>query len=931
MYPMRSCARSRSAIARRAFVAVVFLGFSHLVGVSSALAAETQGDGVGWGDSSAGQATLPANLGKIIALSAGRSHSLAIRPDGSVVAWGGGITVPSGTPRAQAVAAGGFHSLVLGTNNLVFGWSTDEQLRVPGNLGVASAIAAGDLHGLALRPNGTVVGWGYNDRQQIAVPSGLASVVAIAAGEGHSLALRADGTVVGWGDNTFGQAPRNPALQGRMKAIAAGGSHSLALREDGRVFAWGDNSFGQIAVPADLGAVIAIGAGANFSVALRSDRTVRVWGDNTFGQGNPPSGMTNVYRIAIGSTHALAMVVDLPTIVTQPEDRRALIGTSTTFTVVAAGGQPLTYQWRLNGNNLSIAGSTTPTLTVSNLRLQDTGAYSVLVSNGAGSVVSRNASLVVEVPPVIQIPPQGGTFPAGGTVTLTVEASGEGLVYRWRKDGTVVPGANFEQYTLAPLKLSDTASYDVVITNIYGAVTSAVARVEVKPVPTFIRTPVGFTAFPGTFGVLSVEAADTVGYQWLKNGSPIGGATAPTLTFSPVTAAQAGGYSVRITNPWGTNTSPVVQVVVSTPASFSEVVGWGEASLWNGSSFVSVEPPVGLSSIRQVAAGRLHSLALTTAGTVYGWGDNQHGEILIPAGLGVVNTIAAGDGFSVAIRQDSTVVAWGRSDEQQTAVSSAATNVVAVSAGTSHTLALLQDRNLIAWGSQHAGESVIPAGVGKAVAIAAGHDFNLVLLENGTVTGWGRNEFGQRRPPASLSNVVSIAAGRAHGLALRMDGSVVGWGDNGHGQSTVPTLPLPAIAIAAGSDHCVALLANNQVVAWGSTSVGQSEVPSSLNSVRGISAGWDRSLAIRTQGTRVKSIQIVAGRLRLVLASADGSAIDAGRVSRLRVYRTTDLLLPLDQWTLLPPPAVSETGEVRLLDAVSTDAGPLFYRVIENP
>ena len=623
-----------------AVAACAFLGLN--TQTHFALAAETQGDVIAWGDSSSGQASPPSNLGKVIAISAGRSHSLAIRPDETVVAWGGGITVPASAPRAKAIAAGGFHSVILGTNGIVFNWTTEDQLRVPANL-AAIAIAAGDVHGLALRPNGTVVGWGSNDRQQITIPGGLVSVVAIAAGEGHSLALRSDGSVVGWGDNTLGQAPRNPPIQGRMKAIAAGNGHSLALREDGRVFAWGDNSFGQVAVPSDLGVVIAIGAGANFSVALKADRTVRVWGDNTFSQASPPSGLTAGYRIAVGSTHCLAIQVDLPKIVTEPADLGVKIGAPATFTVAATGSQPLTYQWRFKGNNLTNAGANTPTLTLPSVRAQDAGAYSVVVANGASSVVSRNAILVVQDPPVIQTQPQGGIATVGSTFTFTVEAAGANNSYRWRKDGVQLPASGFEQYTLSNLKLTNSGSYDVVITNLYGAVTSLVAKLEVKPVPSFVRQPVGFSALAGTAAALSVEAADTTNYQWLRNGLAVEGATAATLVFNPFTATNAGSYTVRISNPWATNVSVPALATVTPPAGFSEVVGWGESNLWNGVSFISVDPPVGLSSIRQVAAGRLHSLALTTAGSLIGWGDNLHGEVNIPSALGLVTAVTAGD------------------------------------------------------------------------------------------------------------------------------------------------------------------------------------------------------------------------------------------------------------------------------------------------
>lgn len=894
-------------------------------------AADTPGDLVAWGDPTSGLTTPPAGLGRVIGISAGRSHNLVIRPDGTVVAFGGGVTVPGGAPRAKEVAAGGFHSLILGTNGLVFGWSVEDSLRPPGNLGLVSAIAAGDLHCLALRGNGTVTGWGFNDRQQITIPAGLNSVVAIAAGEGHSLALRSDGSVVGWGDNTFGQAPRSPGLSGRMKAIAAGGNHSLALRDDGRVFAWGDNSFGQRSVPSDLGVATAISAGANFSMALLANRTIRVWGDSSLGQANLPSGFTNGFRIEAGSTHALAIQVEPAGIVTQPEDLLAFPGTTVNLSVTASGFSPLSYQWRRNGNNLTNATALTPTLTLANVRAGDAGTYSVVVSNAAGTATSRGAVVTIADPPVITRQPAGSTVAAGSTVSLLCETTGFVPAYQWRKNGSPLASGRVQNLVLQNVASGDSGDYDVVVTNIYGAVTSVVAQVAVKPTPKFVRQPLGFTVYAGTAGALSVAATDADTYQWFFKDAPLPGANQPTLVINPATAANAGSYHVQIANPWASNLSTKVQVGLLPGAAFSQAVGWGEVEAWNGTEFVRLIPPPGLSSLRQIAAGRLHGLLLTPGGSVMGWGDNAHGELLPPPGLGGVTAIAAGDGFSVALKGDGSVAAWGRGEAQQTNVSPGAVGVVAVAAGSSHTLALKQDGTLAAWGSQQFGEGSVPGAIGKSIAIAAGAGFNLVVLENRTVTGWGRNDVGQRRPPAGLSNVVSVAAGRAHGLALLADGSVAGWGDNSFGQVSIPPLDAPAIALSAGDDHSAVLLANNQVKVWGKNGAGQTDLPGDVHSVYALALAGDHCLALRLQGTRFRPLQIVSRGLRLALTSYDGGAITAQRVPLIDVYASEDPGAPLTEWKLLSPGALHESGELRWFDNAPAVQNRRFYRAFERP
>ncbi|WP_313731995.1 S-layer homology domain-containing protein [Cohnella nanjingensis] len=152
-----------------------------------------------------------------------------------------------------AIAAGGDHSLALKTDGFVVAWgdNVDGQTTVPtGAQSGVVAIAAGGGHSLALKSDGSVVAWGYNAYGQTNVPAGAQSgVVAIAAGGYHSLALKADGSVVAWGNNGNGQATVPTRAQSGVAAIAAGVDHSLALKTDGSVVVWGRNFDGQTNVP----------------------------------------------------------------------------------------------------------------------------------------------------------------------------------------------------------------------------------------------------------------------------------------------------------------------------------------------------------------------------------------------------------------------------------------------------------------------------------------------------------------------------------------------------------------------------------------------------------------------------------------------------------------------------------------------------------
>jgi len=267
---------------------------------------------LGWGDNSNGQLNISAGLVNLTAISAGGSHNLALKSDGTVVGWGyngnGQINIPVGLTNVTAIAAGGYHSLALKDDGTVVGWgyNSNGQINIPAGLSNVTAIAAGSSYSLALKDDGTVVGWGYNGSGEINIPVGLTNVTAISAGGSHNLALKSDGSVVGWGYDYYGQSTI-PAGLTNVTAIAAGGYHSLALKDDGTVVGWGYNGNGQSTIPAGLTNVTAIAAGSSHSLALKSDGTVVGWGYNGNGQSTIPAGLTNVTAIAASGYYSLAL------------------------------------------------------------------------------------------------------------------------------------------------------------------------------------------------------------------------------------------------------------------------------------------------------------------------------------------------------------------------------------------------------------------------------------------------------------------------------------------------------------------------------------------------------------------------------------------------------------------------------------------------
>ena len=264
---------------------------------------------------------------------------------------------------------------------------------------------------------------------------------------------------------------------------------------------------------------------------------------------------------------AATLTVNTPVaITTQPVALTRNVGTSAVFTVGATGTAPLTYQWRKGG--VAIAGATSATYSIASTASGDTASYSVVVTNVVGSVTSNTATLTVNTPLTITSQPVGLTKNTGATASFSVTATGTTpITYQWRKDGTAISGATASAYSISSLLESHAGSYDVVLINPAGSLTSSAAVLKVETPPTLTTIPVNTAVIAGMSASLRVAATDAgpVVYQWRKGGVPIAGATSATYAIALAQTSDAVSYDCVVTGTKGAVTTVPVVLAVNKP------------------------------------------------------------------------------------------------------------------------------------------------------------------------------------------------------------------------------------------------------------------------------------------------------------------------------------------------------------------------------
>lgn len=810
----------------------------------------------------------------VVAIAAGDNFCAAVKSDGTVWTWGvnGSGQLGDGTTTTQKfavqvkltpggagltgvrdIACGSTHTVALKTDGTVWAWGNNGN----GRLG-----------------NGTTTQ--ANNPVQVKTNSStfLASANVVAAGASHSLILKSDGSVYACGLNSSGQLSINSttqqlyATQAKSNAgvnlsgvvdLACGANHSLVTKNDGTISGAGLNSSAQAGYPTTTVNPLAATPLANFLIitafADPDGDGLLTWQERELGT-NPNladsdgDGMPDGWEIN--------------------NNLNPLVNDATTDS--DGDGFTNLYEYQHGTNPNDYYNGAQPTLAIVSGDYQSAALGAFFPQPLIAKATAANGSALVNAPVVFTVTQGGGllsTAPTGQplstTLTVRTGSNGQANAYCQRAvsnppgldtinasagSAGLVSQVNFlEGQVGTPTVTPDSGTYlgSQSIT-VHCPTAGATMRYTINGVDPVVSDPVIADG-----AILRISFSQPLRLKAFKSGLVDSSVKQALYVMAPQIVSSY-SHNVALSTDgtvwcWGSNSSGEL----------------GDGTTVNRSYPVKVQ---GLSGIVQVAPGNHRSFALASDGTVWGWGDNTSGQLgdgtsgnqrLTPvhvSNLSGVATIATCMDYpsiptqNLAVKSDGSVWKWGQSISQVTGLS----NVVWAALDSSHSVALQSDGSVWTWGSNNGGQlgdgtttaHALPqklSTLSGIVNVVTWNAHNFAVKSNGTLWAWGGNDASSVLGNGATSNVltpiqlsnfanaIGVATNDYASMGLQAGGTLWGWGANVSGLfgdgSTSHTTPAQITTItnskmiSVGQNFTIVVDGNEAVWGSGSNSVGQ--------------------------------------------------------------------------------------------------------------
>lgn len=792
-------------------------------------------------------------------------HAWSLSCASSIVTWGNSsaydANVPVGLTNAVKLAGGFFHILALKDNGTIAAWGAGgvQLTNIPAGLSNIVDVAAGVNHNLVLKSDGSLVSWGGGPVTNI--PTGLTNVVAIAAGNLHSVAVTADGVLREWGNYSGGWIMNTPTNIGPIKALSCGHAQTVVLRPDGSIFVWGDNATGEVNVPPEATNIVAVTSGGHHILALRADGKIIAWGSNQYGETNVPTGLSNIVRIAAGQQHSLALQAD----------------------------------GALGSWGYHLVTNVAPAFLTNAAEIIAGGSYAAALT-GLGA-------------PKIFQSPRSTIAVAGDLVVLKCAVAGSwDTTTQWFLNDNALIGQTNQMLALENVLPQQAGIYHLVATNSAGSVTSSDAVLTVLPFA-FTQQPTNINAMGGDAVAWQVQARNIgpFSYQWRHESVDLPGATNTGFSLSNVALADAGNYSVLVSNTFGARESAVVLTVVpisllqqptnltkfnGSSAVFS-VAAWKHGPFNYQWRFAGADLPgeTNATLVRENITPDLAGDYSVRVSNPYGTIESSNATLSVLADFptitqspsnqtswpgGIVNFsvgVTGSEPFSYQWRRNGVNIS-GATNAGLTLSSLVVTQAGNYSVIVSNQLGAVTSGSgvltvvpVVAWGGNSSGQTNVPAtlyqtsaGLTNVTGIAAGYGHSIAIvggyppsIRPGKAETWG----GVVPTPifTYATNLVAAVGGISQSWGLRSNGTVVTWGNN---QNNATPVLSNIVAIAAAYDPTayalrnglLAIKSDGTVVTAGSLGWynGLTNVPSGLNSVVGVALGQYHYMALRSDG-----------------------------------------------------------------------------------